>query len=98
LWCWCCFLLLPLQSYFVAVNTANRSKELACNFHVLLVCIDFLVSLSVFYSPSKEGSFLFMIVVVQVSLGTFLLRYLLGLLHLILTGISEDMHYPVCKL
>ncbi|KAI9390855.1 hypothetical protein POPTR_007G005500v4 [Populus trichocarpa] len=35
-----------------------------------------------------------------VGLGTFLLRYLPGLLHSILMemGISEDMYYPVCKL
>ena len=76
----------------------GQKSSLAIFMYPFLVCLDFLISLSVFYSPSKEGSFLFMIVVVQVSLGTFLLRYLLGLLHLILTGISEDMHYLVCKL
>ena len=36
----------------------------------------------------------------QVGLGSFLLRYLPGLLRTILTeiGISEDMYNPVCKL
>lgn len=35
----------------------------------------------------------------QVGLGSFLLRYLPGLLHSILSemGVSEDMYYPVCK-
>ncbi|KAJ6871957.1 hypothetical protein NC651_031138 [Populus alba x Populus x berolinensis] len=47
--------------------SANRSKELAFNFHV--------------------------------GLGTFLFRYLPGLLHSILMemGISKDMHYPYCR-
>jgi hypothetical protein len=49
-----------------------------------------------FIHHQKKVHFYFMIVVVQVSLGTFLLRYLPGLLHLILMemGKSEDMHYP----
>ncbi|KAF9678143.1 hypothetical protein SADUNF_Sadunf07G0004300 [Salix dunnii] len=41
--------------------SADRSKELACNFYLLItcVCFNFLISLSYFYSPLKEGSYLF---------------------------------------
>jgi hypothetical protein len=79
--------------------TGQKSSH-AIFMYSFLVCIDFLISRSVFYSPSKEGSFYFMIVVVQVGLGTFVLSYLPGLLHSIPMeiGISKDMHYPVCKL
>jgi hypothetical protein len=53
-----------------------------------------------FIHHQKKVHFYFMMVVVQVGLGTFLFRYLPGLLHSILMemGISKDMHYPVCKL
>ena len=54
----------------------------------------------IFIHHRKKVHFYFIIIFVQVGLGTFLLRYLPGLLHSILMemGISEDMYYPVCKL
>uniref|UniRef100_A0A3N7FX15 Uncharacterized protein n=1 Tax=Populus trichocarpa TaxID=3694 RepID=A0A3N7FX15_POPTR len=36
-----------------------QKSSLAIFMYSFLVCIDFLISRSVFYSPSKEGSFLF---------------------------------------
>lgn len=80
----------------------NWSKELSCNFYVLICCgyqpwINSLFPSSILSKRLCEYNDFFFS---QVGLGSFLLRYLPGLLRTILTeiGISEDMYNPVCKL
>lgn len=80
----------------------NWSEELSCNFCILVFGM-YQIQSSVIY---LSLFFIYMIMIhviltiYQVGLGSFLLRYIPGLLRSVLTeiGVSEDMYNPVSDL
>ncbi|KAB5547467.1 hypothetical protein DKX38_010873 [Salix brachista] len=77
-----------------------RAVFLILGVFMLSIASTFSKSLVFYYSSAMAFGIILVILVVlfQVGLGTFLLRYLPGLLHSILMemGLGEDMYYPVC--
>lgn len=95
------WLLIVLNSLSGDEASSNWSEE-SCSSFVLVLCMNIFISQCVIFFNLFVGDLMIMCnwsICLQVGLGSFLLRYVPGLLRSLLVeiGLSEDMYNPVCK-
>ena len=77
----------------------GQKSSLSIFMYSFLVCVDFSFHVQFFIHHQKKVHFYFMMAVVQVGLGTFLIRYLPGLLSDALLALEPTIHccvFVVC--